>query len=89
MFYIVCRSLEERARLIAYLKEHDILSVFHYLSLHKSDFYVKHSEAIPELSLCDMYADCLLRLPMFYELTLEQVDGIVNNVNAFFNDKQK
>lgn len=85
MFYIVCRSLEERTGLIAYLKEHDILSVFHYLSLHKSDFYVKNNEDIPELPICDRFADCLLRLPMFYELTLEQVDMITSLISQFFH----
>ena len=39
MFYIVCRSLDERTALIAHLKAHDILSVFHYLALHRSDYY--------------------------------------------------
>ena len=87
MFYIVCRSLEERTGLINYLKEHDVLSVFHYLSLHKSDYYTKHYENIPELPLCDLYADCLLRLPMYYELTLEQVDDITELINEFFTDK--
>lgn len=84
MFYIVCRNLEERTALIKYLKEHDILSVFHYLSLHKSDYYTTHYDSIPDLPLCDMYADCLLRLPMFYELTLEEVDKIVGLIRTFY-----
>ena len=87
MFYIVCRSLEERTGLIKFLKEHDVLSVFHYLSLHKSEYYTSHYESIPDLPLCDMYADCLLRLPMYYELTLEQVDSITEQIHKFFEDK--
>lgn len=84
MFYIVCRSLEERSGLIKYLTEHDILAPFHYLSLHKSEFYVGHSENIPDLPYCDMYADCLVRMPMYYELELEEVDKIVNHIKDFF-----
>lgn len=84
MFYIVCRSLEERSGLINYLKEHDILAPFHYLSLHKSEYYVGHSENIPDLPYCDMYADCLVRMPMYYELELEEVDKIVNQIKDFF-----
>ena len=84
MFYLVCRNLEERTGLINYLKEHDVLSVFHYLSLHKSDFYTSHYTDRPDLPYCDIYADCLVRLPMFYELTLDQITNIVNNVNNFF-----
>lgn len=84
MFYLVCRSLDERSALIKYLKEHGILSVFHYLSLHKSDYYIQHYADRPELPLCDHYADCLVRLPMFYELTNEEVGQIVGAIHDFF-----
>ena len=84
MFYLVCRNFEERTGLIKYLKEHDVLSVFHYLSLHKSDFYTSHYDDRPELPYCDMYADCLVRLPMFYELTLKEVDKVVELIKCFF-----
>lgn len=84
MYYMVCRSLEERSGLIAFLKENDILAPFHYLSLHKSDYYLSHSDLRPELPLCDMYADCLVRMPMFYELTLEEVDRIVDKIIEYF-----
>ena len=85
MFYIVCRSLEERTRLINHLKEHGILAVFHYLSLHKSDYYTAHYNDVPDLPLCDLYADRLVRLPLYYDLTPEQVDGIVAQINTFFS----
>lgn len=84
MFYIVCRNLEERSRLIKFLKEHEILAPFHYLSLHKSDYYKAHNDNIPKLPYCDMYADCLVRMPMFYELELEQVDMIVATIKEYF-----
>lgn len=87
MFYIVCRSLEERSALIKYLKEHDVLAVFHYLSLHKSDYYLKHYSNIPELPNCDKYADCLVRLPMFYELTNKDVENIVLLIRNFFKNR--
>lgn len=86
MFYLVCRNLEERSTLIKYLKEHDVLAPFHYLSLHKSDYYTSHSSDIPELPVCDMYADCLVRLPLFYELTLEQVDDIVKIIKQYIEE---
>ena len=84
MFYLVCRNFDERTGLIKYLKEHDVLSVFHYLSLHKSDFYTSHYDDRPELPYCDMYADCLVRLPMFYELTLEDVQNICKLISNFY-----
>ncbi len=87
MFYIVCRNLDERSSLIKYLKEHEITAPFHYLSLHKSEFYVNHSEVVPELPICDMYADCLVRLPMYYELEIDQVDSICKLITEFFLNK--
>lgn len=44
MFYIVCRNLEERSGLIKFLKEHDVTAPFHYLALHKSEYYLNHFE---------------------------------------------
>ena len=84
MFYLVCRNLEERSGLINNLKEHDVLAPFHYLSLHKSDYYKAHNDNIPELPISDMYTDCLVRMPMFYELTLEQVNFIVDCIMTFY-----
>ena len=85
MFYIVCRNLEERSGLIKFLKEHDVTAPFHYLSLHKSDYSLNHSDLRPDLPYCDMYADCLVRLPMYYELELEQVDNIVNLIKRYYS----
>ncbi|MBO4597265.1 MAG: dTDP-4-amino-4,6-dideoxygalactose transaminase [Bacteroidaceae bacterium] len=85
MFYLVCRNLEERTGLIKYLKEHSVLSVFHYLSLHKSEYYTSNYTEIPDLPYCDKYADCIVRMPMFYELTLGQVDYIVGLIKEYFN----
>lgn len=75
MFYVVCHNLEERTRLIQQLKEHDVLAVFHYLSLHSSPYYANKYTG-PALPQSDRYADCLVRLPMFYDLTIEQVNDI-------------
>jgi dTDP-4-amino-4,6-dideoxygalactose transaminase len=86
MFYILTKDIEERSRLIAYLKENNIFSVFHYLSLHKSPFYHdKHDGR--EMKNSDHFADCLVRLPFYYELTLEQVDSIVASIKNFLIQK--
>lgn len=85
MFYFVCRNLDERSALIAFLKENGVTAPFHYLSLHKSDYYMEHNDERPELPNCDMYADCLVRMPMYYELELEQVDLIVSKIIDFYN----
>jgi dTDP-4-amino-4,6-dideoxygalactose transaminase len=80
MFYLVCNNLEERTALIKKIKENGAQAVFHYLSLHSSEYYKdKHDgRALPN---CDRYADCLVRLPLFYELGEEEIKFIVNGIN--------
>jgi dTDP-4-amino-4,6-dideoxygalactose transaminase len=84
MFYFVCRNLEERTKLLAYLKENGILAVFHYLSLHLSEYYKEHSYDIPNLPNCDHFADCLVRLPMYYELKDEEVAKLLCLIHDFY-----
>lgn len=79
MFYIIANSLEERNHIIATLKGVQIDSVFHYLSLHKSAFY-KDKHDGRELPMTDHYSDCLLRLPMFYELNPSRVIETLNKL---------
>lgn len=83
MFYLVLPSLEARTALINWFKAHEVLAVFHYLSLHSSEFY-KHKHDGRQLPECDRYADCLVRLPLFYDLTIEQVDSICELVNTYY-----
>lgn len=73
MFYLVCKSLEERSALIKYLKENEVQTVFHYLSLHSSPYYLDKHDGRP-LPNCDRYADCLVRLPMYYDLEFDEVE---------------
>lgn len=86
MFYIVCRNLGERTNLITFLKENGMLAVFHYLSLHLSDYYASVETEIPSLPECDRYADCLVRLPMFFELTDNDVSKVIRGIYSFYND---
>ena len=83
MFYLVCKSLEQRTALIKHLKDNGIQAVFHYLSLHSSPYYMdKHDgRGLPE---CDRYADCLVRLPMFYDLKDEQVIEVCEIIKRYY-----
>lgn len=83
MFYIVCRSLEERSGLIKLLRENEILAVFHYLSLHKSQFYQEQAPGL-DLPCSDHYSDRLLRLPFYYELSEADVDKICGHIKDFY-----
>ena len=80
MFYLICNSLEERTNIITKLKENGILAVFHYLSLHNSDFYKTKYDgrALPN---SDRFSDCLVRLPMFYELKEEMIQEIADIIS--------
>ena len=84
MFYLVCRSLVERTALIEQLKAQEINPVFHYLSLHTSPFYAdKHDGRV--LPWSDHYTDCLLRLPLYYELSTVQQSRITEAILAFYD----
>ena len=81
MFYMVFNDISERTRMIDQLKKNSIHSVFHYLSLHKSQFYNDKYEG-SELPNTDHYTDCLLRLPLFFELTDEDLEKIIETVKS-------
>ena len=83
MFYLVLPSLDARTALLAYLKQHEVGAVFHYLSLHSSAYYASRHDGrvLPE---CDRYADCLMRLPLFYDLAIEQVETICEIIATYY-----
>lgn len=86
MFYLVCANLDQRTALIQHLKDNGVYAVFHYLSLHSSEFYQdKHTGSW--LPNSDHFTDTLVRLPLFYELTNEQVDHICLQIEQFFERK--
>lgn len=84
MFFLVFDTIAERTKMINYLKEHKILAVFHYLSLHKSPFYDgKHDGRILENS--DKFENTLLRIPLFYDLTEMEIKKIVEVIQNYPN----
>ncbi len=83
MFYIICKNLDERQGLINALKKNNVLSVFHYLSLHKSPYYASKHDG-RELTNADFYSDSLLRLPMYYELTNEDLILITKTIFEYY-----
>lgn len=78
MFYLVFDSTVERSEYIIRLKQKGILSVFHYQSLHNSEFAKSRSMSGGELNNSDFYSDRLLRLPLFYELGIQDVKKITD-----------
>lgn len=84
MFYLVCRSISERSKLINFLKDNEIQAVFHYQSLHKSPFFKKKYDSLQNLPQCDRYSDCLVRLPMYYSLSDDKVIYITQKIKEFY-----
>ena len=83
MFFITFNSLEDRTGLIKHMKENDILTVFHYISLHKSEYYSNDNQ-VPELPNSDYFTDHLLRLPFYYELETAQQDKVITALKQYF-----
>ncbi len=83
MFYLLTNSIEQRDVLIGFLKENKIYAVFHYISLHSSPFY-KEKAGDVSLPISDYYSDCLVRLPLFYELTEVEQQLIINKIIEFY-----
>lgn len=84
MFYIKTKDMEERSRLIAYLKERDVHSVFHYVPLHSAPAGMKYGRFHGEDRYTTKESERILRLPMFYKLTADQVQYITDQVKAFY-----
>lgn len=78
LFYIITKNIAQRNQLIDTFKSNESHAVFHYLSLHNSTYYQqKHDGRTLENS--DKFTDCLLRLPLFYDLEVAQIEELVKN----------
>lgn len=83
MFYLELSDEKTRDSLIGYLKKKQINAVFHYLSLHKSQYYkAKHGDR--ELPMSDHFSECLLRLPFYFELSQNDQERVIEEVKSFF-----
>jgi dTDP-4-amino-4,6-dideoxygalactose transaminase len=84
LFYLVCKSEEERSELIRFLDERQVKAVFHYQALHDSPYYKEKYNGAP-LPHSLRFTNCLLRLPFYYELEDEEIEHICNLVHAFYS----
>jgi len=85
IFYLILQNAEQRDKLISRLRDNGILAVFHYLSLHDSMYYKdKHDGRI--LLWSDYYSNCLVRLPLYYELSTGMIKHICGLIRDFFEE---
>ena len=84
MYYIKTRDIEERSALIRHLDERDIGAVFHYVPLHSAPAGRRFGRFHGEDQYTTRESERLLRLPMYYGLTLDEVDRVVEAVYDFY-----
>ena len=84
IFYIITRSLEERTVLTEFLKEHGINAVFHYVPLHSSPAGKLHGRVCGPMEVTQRVSSCLLRLPLYYEMTGDDIEKVVEALEVFY-----
>jgi len=84
LFYLVCNNITERQNLIHHLKKNNIQSAFHYLSLHRSDYF-SHQYHGDELPYSDRFTDCLLRVPLHSSLSKKNQELVIQSLTKFYN----
>ena len=84
MFYMVCRTNDERNNLINYLKKKNINAVFHYICLHDSPYF-KDKHDGREMPNAKKYENCLVRLPLWVNMSDNQVKYIIKKVLEFYS----
>jgi dTDP-4-amino-4,6-dideoxygalactose transaminase len=88
LFWVILPDVATRDALMAHLKSHGILAVFHYVPLHTSPMGLKLGYAAGELPVTEDLSQRLLRLPLFYDITQEQQREVVGRVGEFLRKRQ-
>ena len=88
MFYLITKNLEERTTFISYMKENDILAVFHYIPLHSSPAGVKFGRFDGKDEITTAYSERLVRLPLYYGLTESDQQKVIDCVLSFFEGRK-
>ena len=84
MFYIKVKDLETRTELLEYLKQNDILSVFHYIPLHSAPAGLKFGRFDGKDVFTSKESERLIRLPMYYRLGIEEKNKIIKVIEKYF-----
>ena len=85
MYYLKCRSLEERTEFISFLKERGVMAVFHYVPLHSAPAGLKFGRFHGEDKYTTADSDRLVRLPMYYGLSEEDRNTVIDAVKEFYS----
>lgn len=85
MFYIKCKTLEERSKFISFMKERNIGCVFHYIPLHSAPAGLKYGHFHGDDQYTTHESECLVRLPMYYGLKDSDQEMVINSIFEFYN----
>lgn len=84
MFYMKLKDLDERTRFLSFMKENDVLCVFHYVPLHSAPAGLKFGRFDGEDKYTTSESDRLVRLPLYYNIDAKDLDYVVNKIKEFF-----
>ena len=84
MFYIKCKDIDTRTRYINFMRENDILCVFHYVPLHSAPAGVKYGRFDGTDEYTTKESDRLVRLPLYYKLKDEDQNKVIDKTLEFF-----
>lgn len=84
MYYIKCKDLDERTRLINFLKDAGIHAVFHYIPLHSADAGLKFGVFHGQDNVTTIESERLLRLPLYYGMNDDDIEHVIKTVHAFY-----
>ena len=87
MFYLICKNNQDRDGLIKHLQKNNILSIFHYLCLHKSKYYLSNSSWSRKLYNAENYEKKIIRLPLYADLEEEKANIIILRIKEFYDKK--
>lgn len=84
MFYIVVESLDVRTNLISFLRKHGVMATFHYQPLHASRYFTEREISVAPLRNSIRFGECLVRLPLFHDLSTDDIGRISDLIHEFF-----
>jgi len=85
IFFIVAGSVKERMDLSNFLRDRGIFTAFHYVPLHSSAAGRMYGRTSGQMDVTDRVSDCLLRLPLYYEMTRDDVCSVVDCIIDFYH----
>ncbi len=87
MFYIKFPSIKERTEFISYMKENDILAVFHYIPLHTAPAGIKYGRFDGQDQFTTKESERLVRLPLYFGMAAEDLEKVIKTIKDFLNER--